>query len=440
MTHATRAGAREAGFRAKSPPQMRYSRFFKAEGRLRGRPPPPQFRTIQVGPKDLPAALRQGEPAGKRPQRMSRKSGSRFSDKDMRKKVRGHFWKGASHVFGMRRREFISLLGGAAMSWPIMTRAPLASEASGQRGNSNAQQPAMPVIGFLSSISEETYILAAFRRGLLQEGYVEGRNVRIEYRYADGQYDRLPGLARELASLPVNVIATVGSSPAALAAKGATSKIPIVFFLGADVVGLGLVASYNLPGGNITGVSITPTSLTPKRLELLDGLVPQAAPIALLVNPTNRLLNEELKLAQEAARLLGRELIVLEASAEGEIDAALETRARRGARGLVVWQEAYLNSRRHQIVALAARQAIPAVYPWRVAVEAGGLMSYGADLSDAYRQVGNYTGRILKGAKPAELPVLQPTKFELVINLKAAKTLGLTIPPKLLTLADEVIE
>jgi putative ABC transport system substrate-binding protein len=341
----------------------------------------------------------------------------------------------------MRRRELILALGGAA-AWPLAARAALASEASGRRGDSNvrAPQPATPVVGFLSSISEEKYILAAFRRGLFQEGYVEGRNVRIEYRYADGQYDRLPALARELASLPVNVIAAVGSSPAALAAKAATPKIPIAFFLGADAVGLGLVASYNSPGGNITGVSIIPTSLTPKRLELLDGLLPDSAPVALLVNPTNRLLSEELKLAQQAARSLGRELVVLEAGSEGEIDAAFETLARRGARGLVIWQEAYLNSRRHQIVALAARRAIPTVYPWRIAVEAGGLMSYGADLSDAYRQVGIYTGRILKGAKPTDLPVLQPTKFELVINLKTAKALGLTTPPKLLALADEVIE
>jgi len=335
-------------------------------------------------------------------------------------------------VFGMRRREFILGLGGAAAA---------ASSLLWPRG-ARAQQPATPVVGFLSSISEEAYTLAAFRRGLFQEGYVEGRNVRIEHRYADGQYDRLPALARELASLAVNVIVTVGSSPAASAAKAATPTIPIVFLLGADAVGLGLVASYNLPGGNITGVSIIPTSLTPKHLELLDGLVPQSAPVALLVNPTNRLLSvsAELDLSQEAARSLGRELVVLEAGSEGEIDAAFETLARRGARGLVVWQEGYLNSRRQQIVALAARRAIPTVYPWRIAVEAGGLMSYGADLRDEYRQVGIYTGRILKGAKPAELPVLQPTKFELVINLKTAKTLNLTIPPTLLALADEVIE
>jgi putative ABC transport system substrate-binding protein len=339
----------------------------------------------------------------------------------------------------MSRRAFITLLGGAAVAWPLAPRAALASEASGQRGDSKVQS-ATPVVGFLSSISEEAFILAALRRGLFQEGYVEGRNIRIEYRYADGQYDRLPALARELASLPVNVIATVGSSPAALAAKAATPTIPIVFLLGADAVGLGLVASYNSPGSNITGVSIIPTSLTPKRLELLDGLVPESAPVALLLNPTNRLMSEELKLAQEAARSLGRELVVLEAGSEGEIDAAFETLARRGARGLVVWQEAYFNSRRHQIVALAARRAIPTVYPWRIAVEAGGLMSYGADPNDAYRQVGIYTGRILKGAKPADLPVLQPTKFELVINLKTAKALGLDMPPTLLARADEVIE
>jgi ABC-type uncharacterized transport system substrate-binding protein len=322
----------------------------------------------------------------------------------------------------MRRRDFLAAFGGLLI-WPLAVR---------------AQQPAMPVIGFLSSISEDASTLAAFHRGLFQEGYVEGRNVRIEHRYARGQYDRLPALARELAS--VNVIAAVGSSPAALAAKAATPNIPIVFFLGADVVGLGLVASYNSPGGNITGVSITPTSLTPKRLELLDGLVAKGAPLALLVNPTNRLLDEELKLAHDAARLLARDLVVLKAGSQADIDAAFEALARRQARGLVIWQEAFLNSRRQQIVALAARQAIPAVYPWRAAVEADGLMSYGADLGDAYRQVGIYTGRILKGAKPADLPVLQPTKFEFVINLKTARALDLAIPPKLLALADAVIE
>ena len=229
----------------------------------------------------------------------------------------------------------------------------------------------MPVVGFLSSISEEAYVLAAFRRGLLELGYVEGRDVTIEYRYAEGQYDRLPALASELASSPVNVIAAVGSSPAALAAKSATQKIPIVFFLGADVVELGLVASYNRPGGNATGVSVIDTSLTPKRLELLDVLVPRSAPIAELVNPTNRLLDAELKVAREAARTLGRDLIIVGAGADAELDAAFATLAQRGAGGLAVWQEAFLTNRRRQIVALAQGYRLPTVYPNRLSSEIG---------------------------------------------------------------------
>lgn len=324
----------------------------------------------------------------------------------------------------MRRREFITLLGSGA-TWPLAAR---------------AQQPAVPVIGFLSSISAEAYILAAFRRGLSEQGYVEGRNVTIEYRYAEGQYDRLPALATELVSRPVNVIVAVPSSPAALAAKAATPRIPIVFFLGADVVELGLVASYNKPGGNATGVSIIVSSLTPKRLELLDQLLVKSAPVALLVNPTNRLVDAERKLAQEAARALGRELILVGAGTESEIDAAFETLTQRGAGGLAVWQEAYLTGRRHQIMALAQRHRIPTIYPGRLYTEAGGFMSYGANPSEAYRQVGIYVGKILKGASPADLPVLQPTNYELVINLKTAKELGVEIPPKLLALADEVID
>ena len=282
----------------------------------------------------------------------------------------------------------------------------------------------MPVVGFLSSISEEAYVLAAFRRGLLELGYVEGRDVTIEYRYAEGQYDRLPALASELASSPVNVIAAVGSSPAALAAKSATQKIPIVFFLGADVVELGLVASYNRPGGNATGVSVIDTSLTPKRLELLDVLVPRSAPIAELVNPTNRLLDAELKVAREAARTLGRDLIIVGAGADAELDAAFATLAQRGAGGLAVWQEAFLTNRRRQIVALAQGYRLPTVYPNRL----------------SYRQVGIYVGKILRGASPADLPVSQPTTYELVINLKTAKALGLDVPATVLARADEVIE
>jgi putative ABC transport system substrate-binding protein len=233
---------------------------------------------------------------------------------------------------------------------------------------------------------------------------------------------------------------TLPSSPAALAAKAATPKIPIVFSLGADVVELGLVASYNSPDGNATGVSLIPTPLTPKRLGLLDGLLPKSAPVAVWVNPTNRLAGAELKFAEEAARVLGRELIAVQASTEGEIDAGFESMARRGVGGFVVWQEAYLESRRHQIVALAQRYRLPAIYPIRQFPEIGGLISYGTNASESYRQVGIYAGRILKGERPADLPVMQPTKFEMVINLKTAKALSLDIPDKLLALADEVIE
>ena len=325
----------------------------------------------------------------------------------------------------LRRREFVALLGCAAATWPLAAR---------------AQRQAMPAIGFLSSISEEAFILAAFRRGLSDQGYVESRNVRIEYRYAHGDYDRLPALATELVSVPVAVIVTLPSSPAALAAKAATPKIPIIFSLGADVVELGLVASYNLPGGNATGVSLIPTPLTPKRLGLLDGLLPKSAPVALMVNATNRLAAAESKIAEEAARALGRELIVVPASTAGEIDAGFESMTRQGAGGLVVWQEAFLESRRDQIVALAQRHRLPAIYPIRQFPEIGGLISYGANTSETYRQVGIYTGRILKGEKPADLPMQQATKFELVINLRTAKALGIGIPPMLLAVADEVIE
>jgi putative tryptophan/tyrosine transport system substrate-binding protein len=325
----------------------------------------------------------------------------------------------------MRRREFITLLGGAS-AWPL----------AGQ-----AQQPAMPVIGFLSSISEDAHILAAFRRGLLEQGYIEGRNVAIEYRYADGRYERLPALAAELVSRGVKVIAAVSSSPAALAAKAATQTIPIVFLLGVDVVELGLAASYNKPGGNTTGVSVIVTSLTPKRLELLDAVAPKSTPLAELVNPGNRrILDAELKLAHEAARALGRELIVVGAENEQEIDAAFEALARQRPGGVTIWQEAFLTSRRDQLVALAQRYKLAVIASFREFAESGGLMSYGTSRSESHRQVGIYVGKILKGASPADLPVLQPTTYELVLNLRTAKTLGLQIPDKLLAIADEVIE
>jgi putative ABC transport system substrate-binding protein len=326
----------------------------------------------------------------------------------------------------MRRREFIGLVGGAAATWSLAAR---------------AQQPVMPVIGFLSSTSEEAFILAAFRRGLSEQGYVEGRNVTVEYRYAEGRYEILPALATELVSRPVNVIVAMPSSPAALAAKAATAKIPIVFFLGADPIEVGLVASYNRPGGNATGVSVADTkSLTPKRFELLDELLMKQEPLALLVNPTNRLVEEEVKIAQQAARALGRDLILVEASTESEVDAAFETLVRQKAGGLAVWQEAYFVSRRHQIASLAKRHRLPTIGSGRVFAEAGVLMSYGSNPSELNRHVGVYAGKILRGASPADLPVLQPTTYELVINITTAKALGLTIPPQLLLRADEVIE
>jgi putative tryptophan/tyrosine transport system substrate-binding protein len=319
----------------------------------------------------------------------------------------------------------MTLLGGAAVAWPIAAR---------------AQQVPMPVIGFLSSVSDEAYIVAAVRRGLSEQGFVEGRNLRIEYRYARGQYDRLPALAAELVSLPVAAIVALPSSPAALAAKAATAKIPIIFALGLDPVELGLVASYNLPGGNVTGVSVIPTSLAPKRLGLIDQLLPKSRPVAVLINPTNRPLAAELKQAEEAARALGRDLIVLEAGSDAEINTAFEALAQRGVGGLAVWQEAFLTARRDQIVALAQRHRLPTIYATRQIAEIGGLISYGSNPAESYRQVGVYAGKILNGARPADLPVMQPTTFELVLNLGTAKTLGLTIPPTLLTLADEVIE
>jgi putative ABC transport system substrate-binding protein len=325
----------------------------------------------------------------------------------------------------MKRRDFILALGGAAAVWPLAAR---------------PQQLAMPVLGFLSSVAEEAYILAAVRRGLSEQGFVEGRNLKIEYRYARGQYDRLPALAAELVSLPIAAIVALPSSPAALAAKAATAKIPIIFALGVDPVALGLVASYNLPGGNVTGVSTIPTSLAPKRLGLLDQLLPKSTAVAILINPTNRPPAAELKQAEEAARALGRELVVLEAGNEGEIDAAFETVVQRRLAGLAVWQEAFLASRRQQIVALAQRHRLPTIYATRQFAEIGGLISYGSNPAESYRQVGIYAGKILKGARPADLPVMQPAIFELVLNLGTARSLALAIPPTLLALADEVIE
>jgi putative tryptophan/tyrosine transport system substrate-binding protein len=327
----------------------------------------------------------------------------------------------------MRRRDFISLLGGGAAVWPLAAR---------------AQQPVMPVIGFLSTRSPDvsTHLVAAFRQGLAENGFVESQNVVVEYRWALGQYDRMPALAADLARRPLAVFAATGGEPAVLAAKAATSTIPIVFVIGSDPVKLGLVASYNQPGGNATGINILTNTLEPKRLGLLRELVPQAATIGVLLNLTFPAAASQLGDMQEAARTIGLQLHVLRASTDREIDTAFESVAQHSIPALAVAADPFFNTRRDKLVALAARHAVPAMYQLREYAVAGGLMSYGIDLPDVYRQLGIYTGQILKGTKPADLPVMQPTKFELVINLKTAKALGLAIPESFLLRADEVIE
>jgi putative tryptophan/tyrosine transport system substrate-binding protein len=329
-------------------------------------------------------------------------------------------------VLDIGRREFITLLGGAAVAWPLAAR---------------AQQPAIPVVGFLSSASAAPFerFVAGFKDGLKSTGHIVGQNVAIEYRWADGQYDRLPALAAELVRLQVAAI-TVGGAPTIIAAMAATKTIPIVFSSGGDPVKLGFVASLNRPGGNVTGINIFVAEIEGKRLGLLRELVPGAVSLAVLLNPNNPNAEGQSRGVQQAARVMGLQTQTLYARSEGEIDTAFATMAQQRAEALLVGSDPFFNSRRDLVVALTARHRIPAMYELREFALAGGLMSYGTNLVDGYRQVGIYTGRILKGEKPSDLPVLQATKFEFVINIKTAKALGVKISDNLLSIADEVIE
>jgi putative ABC transport system substrate-binding protein len=330
-------------------------------------------------------------------------------------------------MLGIRRREFITLLGGAAAGWPLAAR---------------GQQPAIPVIGFLNSVSPGQFghFLDMFRRGLNETGFVEGRNVRIEYRWAEGHFDRLPALAADLVGRNAAVIAATGGPASGLAAKAVTATTPIVFVTAGDPVKEGFVASFSRPGGNATGINLLLSAMEGKRLGLLRELLPSAALIGVLLNPAMPTFADQLNEIQEAARALAQQIQVLHVSNEREIDAAFASASQLRAAALLVTADPFMFSRLHQLVALATRYSIPVFYFAREFAAAGGLISYGISLAEAYRMVGVYTGRILKGEKPADLPVQQLTKFEMVINLKTAKALGLEVPPGLSARADEVIE
>jgi putative tryptophan/tyrosine transport system substrate-binding protein len=327
----------------------------------------------------------------------------------------------------MKRREFITLLGGAATAWPLAAR---------------GQQPAMPVIGYLGAQSPAAFAsrVRAFRQGLAETGYVEARNVAIEFRWAEGQHDRLPSLAAELVGRPVAVIVAPGGAPAALAAKSATTTTPIVFEMGADPIATGLVGNLARPGGNLTGVTSLNVQITPKRLEILHEVVPTAAVIAVLLNPTSPTAESQLRNLQAAADILGVRLHVLHASTERDFDAVSQALVQLRPGGLVVASDTFFATHSEQLAALTVRHAVPAIHQSRDFAIAGGLMSYAGDFLESHRQAGIQTGRILKGEKPADLPVQQVTKVELFINLKTAKTLGMTFPLSLLGRADQVIE
>jgi putative ABC transport system substrate-binding protein len=335
--------------------------------------------------------------------------------------------EGEALVSGIRRRDFVILLGGAAAAWPL---------------SAHAQQPVIPTVGFvrITTPQDSAHLVAAFRRGLAENGYVEGQNVTIEYRYALNQVERLPAIMADLVGRRVSVLAATGGTISARAAKAATATIPIVFTTGDDPVRVGLVASLSRPDGNATGVSVFTARLGSKRLGLLHEMVPMASPIAVLVNPTNPDTEDEANDIREAARGLGIQIVVVRAGKADDLDDAFATLINQGARALIIGSDTFFTSQRSQISIRAARHSLPNIWVTRIEVEAGGLMSYGANIPDVYRQAGVYAGQILKGAKPANLPVQLPTAFDLIINLQTAKALGVEVPPSLLARADEVIE